>query len=307
MNSFKRASIFDPRLVIGPIQVCGLLSAALFGCLACQSYLYFARFRNDHLALKATVSAVILIQLGHLVCVISMLWTMTVSTYGDPSQLTVLPLAADLLVPLSGMTVFIVQSFYVFRLWRLTGNVFLPILCQILSVIAQISTFLLTGRAISMTDLTDFGNSQMPLIELSFVARAVCDLITTAGIAWGLKMKRDSKIKDTVTMVDRLILWTIETGLVTSLMALTLAVWSSKLSTLKQQDFMWIGFWLLWPDVVGNSLLVSLNRRLLLRDRASRSDTQSRTFALSTVVFNAGAAQSEADPSENFKDRDLPV
>jgi hypothetical protein len=56
MNSFKRASIFDPRLVIGPIQVCGLLSAVLFGCLACQSYLYFARFRNDHLALKATVS-----------------------------------------------------------------------------------------------------------------------------------------------------------------------------------------------------------------------------------------------------------
>lgn len=298
MNSFKRASIFDPRLVIGPIQVCGLLSAVLFGCLACQSYLYFARFRNDHLALKATVSAVILIQLGHLVCVISMLWTMTVSTYGDPSQLTVLPLAADLLIPLSSLTVFIVQSFYVFRLWRLTGNVFLPILCQILSVIAQIAAFLLTGRAISMTDLTNFGNNQMPLIELSFVARAVCDLITTAGIAWGLKMKRDSKIKDTVTMVDRLIVWTIETGLVTSLMALTLAAW---LLTLKQQDFLWIGFWLLWPDVVGNSLLVSLNRRLLLRDRASRS------FALSAVVFNTGATQSEAGPSENFKDRDLPV
>lgn len=35
---------------------------------------------------------------------------MTVSTYGDPSQLTVLPLAADLLVPLSGTTVFIVQA-----------------------------------------------------------------------------------------------------------------------------------------------------------------------------------------------------
>ncbi|KAG2756290.1 hypothetical protein P692DRAFT_20715753 [Suillus brevipes Sb2] len=220
MNSFKRASIFDPRLVIGPIQVCGLLSAVLFGCLACQSYLYFARFRNDHLALKATVSAVILIQLGHLVCVISMLWTMTVSTYGDPSQLTVLPLAADLLIPLSSLTVFIVQSFYVFRLWRLTGNVFLPILCQILSVIAQIAAFLLTGRAISMTDLTNFGNNQMPLIELSFVARAVCDLITTAGIAWGLKMKRDSKIKDTVTMVDRLIVWTIETGLVTRYLTL---------------------------------------------------------------------------------------
>lgn len=262
MNSFKRASDFNPRLVIGPIQVCGLLSAALFGCLACQSYLYFARFRSDHLALKASVSAVILIQLGHFVCVISMLWTMTVSTYGDPSQLTVLPLAADLAVPLSGLTVFIVQSFYAFRLWRLTRNAFLPILCQMLSLIAQISTFVVTAKAISMTDLVDFGNNQMLLVELSFVARAACDLITTAGIAWSLKKERDSGIGGTVTMIDLLIKWTIETGLVTSLLALTLATW---FPNLKQQSFSWIGLWLLWPDVVGNTLLASLNRRLLLR------------------------------------------
>jgi hypothetical protein len=39
-----------------------------------------------------------------------MLWTMTVSTYGDLSQLAVLPLATDLLVPFSGLTVFIVQA-----------------------------------------------------------------------------------------------------------------------------------------------------------------------------------------------------
>lgn len=56
MNSFKRASDFNAELVIGPIQVCGMLGAALFGCLGCQSYLYFVRFSDDHLALKATVS-----------------------------------------------------------------------------------------------------------------------------------------------------------------------------------------------------------------------------------------------------------
>ncbi|KAG1797641.1 uncharacterized protein BJ212DRAFT_1488885 [Suillus subaureus] len=134
---------------------------------------------------------------------------MTVSTYGDPSQLTVLPLAADLAVPLSGLTVFIVQSFYAFRLWRLTRNAFLPILCQMLSLIAQISTFVVTAKAISMTDLVDFGNNQMLLVELSFVARAACDLITTAGIAWSLKKERDSGIGGTVTMIDLLIKWTI--------------------------------------------------------------------------------------------------
>jgi hypothetical protein len=34
---------------------------------------------------------------------------MTVGTYGDPSQLDVFPLAADLAITLSGFTVFIVQ------------------------------------------------------------------------------------------------------------------------------------------------------------------------------------------------------
>ncbi|KAG2055325.1 hypothetical protein BDR06DRAFT_335087 [Suillus hirtellus] len=220
MNTFKRASDFNAELVIGPIQVCGMLNAALFGCLGCQSYFYFVRFRDDHVALKTTVSAVILLQLGHFVCIISMLWTMTVSTYGDPSQLAVLPIATDVAIPLSGFTVVIVQSFYTFRLWKLSRNVFLLIFCQILSVIAQTSTCVLAVRAISMTNIVDFQHNQLLLIELTFIARATCDLITTAGIAWGLKKRRYPEIEDTATIIDRLIKWTIETGLVTRYLTL---------------------------------------------------------------------------------------
>ncbi|KAG2062897.1 hypothetical protein BDR04DRAFT_1039610, partial [Suillus decipiens] len=135
------ANNFDAQLaIIGPTQVGGLLSAALFGCLACQSYLYFTRFTSDGFALKTTVSLSYLIQLGHFVSVILTLWTMTVSTYGDPSRLNILPLAADLAIPLSSLTVFIwCQSFYAFRLWKLTRSVFLPILCGMISAFAQIS------------------------------------------------------------------------------------------------------------------------------------------------------------------------
>jgi hypothetical protein len=234
---------FDARLVIGPIQVGGLLSAALFGCLSCQSYVYFARFTNDHLILKAAVSRSTVqhivdfmdhnirlglcsyvcslfdletsnidtlrsfIQLGHFVCMISILWTMTVSTYGDLSQLKVLPLAADLAIPLSAFTAFIVQvsgfehipffvaygqcqSFYAFRLWKLTQNIFLPILCEIISAIAQVSTLILSSYAFSMTDLTTFEDNRIVLITLSLIARAVCDIITTISLVWSLRKKR---------------------------------------------------------------------------------------------------------------------
>ncbi|KAG2157695.1 uncharacterized protein EDB93DRAFT_1325921 [Suillus bovinus] len=257
MNSFKRASDINSglTLIIGPVLVCGLLSVALFGCLACQSYLYFTRFKSDHVVLKATVSAVVLVQLGHFACVTSTLWTMTVNTYGDPSQLKVIPVAADLAIPLSAFTAFIVQAFYVFRLWMLSKKGFLPILCEMISVVAQISTLILSSRAFYMTDLTIFEDGRMELMTLSFVARAACDLLTTAAIAWSLYKERDCEIKSTVSMIDRLLKWTIETGLVTSLMALTLAI---LLPTLKQPDYFGLGLWLLWPNVVGNSLLVSL-------------------------------------------------
>ncbi|KAG1812118.1 uncharacterized protein BJ212DRAFT_1483303 [Suillus subaureus] len=223
MNNFGRSTNdFDARLVIGPIQVGGLLSAALFGCLFCQSYVYFARFPNDHLTLKAAVSAVIFVQLGHFICIISILWAMTVSTYGDPSQLRVLPLAADLAIPLSAFTAFIVQSFYAFRLWKLTRNIFLPTLCEIISVTAQTSTLILSSYAFSMTDLTTFEDNRLLLIALSLIARAACDVITTSGIVWSLKRNRGSDIGDvTTTTIDRLIYWTIETGLATRYLAVS--------------------------------------------------------------------------------------
>ncbi|KAG2342799.1 hypothetical protein BDR05DRAFT_990090 [Suillus weaverae] len=307
MNSLEGSTKdFDARLVIGPMQVGGLLSAALFGCLSCQSYVYFARFTNDSLVLKATVSAVILIQLVHCVCIISTLWTMTVSTYGDPSQLRVLPLAADLAIPLSAFTAFIVQSFYAFRLWKLTRNVFLPILCEIISVIAQISTLMILPNAFSMTDLTIFEDNQVLQIALALIARAVCDVITTTGMVWGLKRNRRFDIghmTTTTTMIDRLIYWTVETGLATSLMAVTVAA----LFLALKQNFVWFGVWLMWPNVVGNSLLASLNRRLLLQETQRASAQSCGGGSLNMITFRAESIQAQIDLLENVKYRDVGV
>ncbi|KAG2363335.1 hypothetical protein BDR07DRAFT_1404680 [Suillus spraguei] len=273
MNSLKGSTNnFDTRpAIIGPTQVGGLLSVTLFGCLVCQSYLYFTRFTSDGFALKTTVCAIVLIQLGHFVCIILTLWTMTVSTYGDPSRLDVLPIAADLAIILSSLTVFIVQSFYAFRLWRLSRSIFLPILCEMMSMVAQICMLILSARAISMTDLTTFIHSQIVLIGLSWIARALCGSTTTAGVACSLKKIKVSDF-NMVTTVDRLIHWTLETAMITSLMSLIVTL----LFIFQKQNFVWFGVWLMWPNVVGNSLLASLNRRLLLREtrRASRDNTQ---------------------------------
>ncbi|KAG1890104.1 hypothetical protein F4604DRAFT_1914646 [Suillus subluteus] len=276
MNNLGRSTNdFDARLVIGPIQVGGLLSAALFGCLSYQSYVYFARFTNDPFILKAAVSAVIFIQLGHFVCIISILWTMTVSTYGDPSQLRVLPLAADLAIPLSAFTAFIVQSFFVFRLWRLTRNIFVPILCEIISVIAQTSTLILSSYASSMTDLTTFEDDQLLLIVLSLIARA-----------------RDNHDDRPAHLLDN-------------------RDWSGhqfdgrySSSAVLKDNFVLFGAWLMLPNVIGNSLLASLNRRLLLQETRI---AQSRSNFLNAIVFRTGNIRSQTDQLADLKNRDVEV
>ncbi|KAG2148664.1 uncharacterized protein EDB93DRAFT_1084855 [Suillus bovinus] len=209
MSSSVEGSANNAQLqaIIGPTLVGGLLSAALFGCLACQSYLYFARFASDGFALKTIVSR--LMQLGQFVCIISTLWAMTVSTYGDPSQLDVFPLPTDIVFMLSGSTVFIVHSFYAFRLWKLTRSILFPVFCEMLSMVAQISMFILAAKSISMKNITTFIDSHIVLIAISWISRAFCDIITTAGITLGLKKGRASDFRDTVTTIDRLIYWTL--------------------------------------------------------------------------------------------------
>jgi hypothetical protein len=47
---------FDPRLVIGPVQIGALLSAGFYGCFVAQTVMYFKLFPKDPLTLKIIVN-----------------------------------------------------------------------------------------------------------------------------------------------------------------------------------------------------------------------------------------------------------
>ncbi|KAG1869731.1 hypothetical protein C8R48DRAFT_670971 [Suillus tomentosus] len=251
---------FDPRLVIGPTQVCGLLSAVLFGCLAFQSYVYFTRFKSDHFVLKVTVSAVTLLQLGHFVCIISTLWTMTVNSYCDPSQLMALHVAVDLAISFSGFTAFIVQAS---DFWLVTAT--------------------------STTDLVTFGDLQFLLIAILFIVRATCDMVTTAVTAFSLRKERCHGIKeyDSLALISRVF----DSCTAYKVFALMIHQFNGHC----------IG-----NVVVGNFLLASLNRRLLLRESWGAPRGGGRSCGgINTIVFKAGAMQSQADPLENSRNLDV--
>lgn len=64
-----------------------------------------------------------------------------------------------------------------------------------ISLVAGISTLIISSRAFDMTDITVFEDSQTILIALSLMARTACDMITTVAITWSLYHKRVSNFE----------------------------------------------------------------------------------------------------------------
>lgn len=219
---------FDPRLVIGPVQIGALLSAGFYGCFVAQTVMYFKLFPKDPLTLKIIVITIAYgftfsascsdmcfraLQLGHFLCLIVTLWTMTVTAYAHPSVLNTFPLGADVLILLSSFTCSIVQLFYSHRLWKLSDVPMLFLISGTLCVVAQTVAFVLVIHAFHMTSLEAFQNQQHIIILLASTSRASADIFTTLGIAGTLK-KRSSGTVSVATIADRLIAWALETCLI---------------------------------------------------------------------------------------------
>lgn len=263
--SFEVAA-FNASIIVGPVVLGTLVDTCLFGCLVIQTYVYYASFANDHRAIKYTVAAVFAIQIAHVMCVSATLWNTAVSAYDDPSKLQIFPLSAAATTLFTGITGALVESYFAFRLWKLSKRYFLPLLSLVLCVIAQVVSLVITVQAFKTSSIAVFEIDQNTSITLALTSRVLCDLILTMSMAWYLK-KQKSEYSRTTSMIDRLVLWTIETGLITSVVAVLVISFFLAM----KQNYIWVGLYAILASVNANSLLASLNGRLIFRSVTNKN------------------------------------
>ncbi|KIJ68851.1 hypothetical protein HYDPIDRAFT_107117 [Hydnomerulius pinastri MD-312] len=267
------------KYILGPVEIGVIITAFLFGCAVIQTYVYYSRFPEDPRKFKTLVAAVIAFEFAHLASTISAFWTISVIEFGN--ELVVLPLGGDLAVFFTTPICFTVQAFFTFRMWRLSNTLLLPLFCLTLSILVFISGLTLTGAAVGMTNLAEFEQTRSWLITSSNVLAAVCDTSITLGLAYFLKQKRSLSLTPTANIIDLLILWTVETGLVTALTALLVAICFLTMSS----NFIWIGIYAFMGSVYANSLLAALNGRWITR-RYDTGDAIQLDQRRSSLVLN---------------------
>ncbi|KAH7874207.1 uncharacterized protein C8R40DRAFT_1070355 [Lentinula edodes] len=258
-NPFTNRMIFNVVSTLGFLEIGVLISGVLFGIFTMQVYIYHKNFPKDSSWLKfGLVDGMWLFELGHTICQFYTLYSATVSRYGDPTVFLVfLPEVAA--VPIyDGLIATLAQGFFTHRITKFAGPPYIiPIICSILMVCQMVASIGLTIAAtvIAEKNIEQFLYQFKWLIVTATVFHVSIDVIVSTALVYYLLKNRSNTYRSTLVMIDKLIQWAIETGIVTR--HILIDVNNSKAS---------LGKIHIYAIVFSNAMLANLNSRMRFRD-----------------------------------------
>ncbi|KAJ7496711.1 hypothetical protein FB451DRAFT_201146 [Mycena latifolia] len=254
------SSAFDSTL--GAFEVGVMISYVLFGFTTLQTYIYFSRFPNDRRPLKWLVGFVWCCEMAHVICVGAALYTMTITYFGQVERLVRVPDSLTAGISFSGLVGPSVQSFFAFRIYRLSESWWIPCLCWGLSFTRIGGATALSVEGIKMVTLEQFETQWGWLVASVWGIGAANDLILAGTLAYLFSRQRSESLpKRTLKVMDKLIVWTIETGAVTSFAGVATLV----CFLVDRDNFAWLAWYICTTRLFSNALLASLNSRVALR------------------------------------------
>ncbi|KAF8798622.1 hypothetical protein BYT27DRAFT_6897122 [Phlegmacium glaucopus] len=237
----------------------GMVIAAILYGASCTQTLYYFKNQTDSWFTKLTVIAVMVLDTLNQVSVTHVAYTYTVTYWGNAEPpLVVWSLGTA--VVCTGMTAFVVQSFLTMRIWRLRGrNIYLTSSSMVL-VVGSFSSFILyTVKGAGLKDLPSLARIKHEAIATNVLAAAI-DLIIAATLCTLLHLSRTG-FRQSNTIINKLIIFSVNTGLITSLCAL-----ASMISILVAGNtFIYVAFFVCLGRLYTNSLLSTLNLREVMR------------------------------------------
>ncbi|KAH8813453.1 hypothetical protein DL96DRAFT_520357 [Flagelloscypha sp. PMI_526] len=241
--------------IVAPYGLGILMSVFLLGGVTAEARSYFKKF-EDRIFLKLLVVFIWCTMLAHVIFGILSVQDMTLVHYGDHSNLIYYPKFINVNLIFAGIISVTTQSFFAYRLWKLSRSLIIPLLCWTL-MIALVSLVLamdVLSLIVSQSERTVlfFTQTHRSLIVSTLVLSVTVDVVITTSLISYLWLRRRGIFERTRRMVDRLILWTFQTGLLTSTFTVTMVA-----TYLTMDNFVWLGIMYTKPGLFAVSLLAS--------------------------------------------------
>ncbi|KII83826.1 hypothetical protein PLICRDRAFT_47017 [Plicaturopsis crispa FD-325 SS-3] len=247
---------------LGAVEIGIILSVCLFGTVNAQVYTYFRRFSEDRTRLKISVAVIWICDSIYTGVIAVLLYTMTVKSFGQPQKLSRTPGAYYAAITL-GMTISTMsQAFFAHRIWLMSRKPYIAILSCTMSIVN-----LCLGVSFTLKDFQKARTwnslilGRMPEFFTWLGVGAATDLVITVSLCYLLYKERSCSITRTVAVIDRLLIWTVQTGVITSFSSIAVLI----ILTVVPENYAWLAIVACLPQLFVASLLASLNARAALR------------------------------------------
>ncbi|KAF7351214.1 hypothetical protein MSAN_01552500 [Mycena sanguinolenta] len=203
---------FNPQTTIGAFELGVLLSYILLGVTTTQVYIYYSRFPSDPSSLRYLVAFMWSFEMAHAICIGCTLYQMTVSDYGHPERLILIPRSLAIAVLFSGSVGTGVQAFFAARIYRISESLYIPCLSWMLSFSRLLGSIAVCFYGLRLKTIPDFDARFAWLLNSLWSVASANDVLIAATLVYWLSKRRGEGDQRTVALVDKLIAWTMETG-----------------------------------------------------------------------------------------------
>ncbi|KAF8890374.1 hypothetical protein BD779DRAFT_266328 [Infundibulicybe gibba] len=267
MATLTQSSAKDMVPITGSMFVGCILNWFLFGALLIQLYDYQLIYqRRDRMFLRCAVCVVCFLELIQSVFITHTVWDVLVSGWGDPSATSKIPWSTIVTPTLVGTVSLIVQLFFAWRIWTLTEN----ICAHAVAIVISLASIMQFGSTIAITAQYALLNHDSGKLDTLYItAKAwlygslACDLLITITMVTLLFLARSKlSFKPTQTLINYLIMHTMETGAITAVAAALRLIFFLT----QPNSVLYVAVLFLLGKFYGNVLLTTLNGRRRARD-----------------------------------------
>ncbi|KIK02619.1 hypothetical protein K443DRAFT_677465 [Laccaria amethystina LaAM-08-1] len=259
-----------------------VVAGFLFGVSCIQAWYYFTH-QSDRWPLKTLVATVMVTDTIHQILISHTVYTYIITNWGNQNFLGEVTRTLVIEVLFNGLTAFMVQCFLASRIWRLSNRKVWLIAIIVLLIVGELGV-ILAYTIISLRFHTFAQVTRLKGLSLSYNSLAAAGDIFIAGSLCTILHRSRTGFHRSDTVITKLIIFSVNTGLLTSVCAL-----ASLVSILAwPTTFIYIAFFFCIGRLYTNSLLATLNARKKLRGLSDDVEHTSTTENVSVSLKSLG-------------------
>ncbi|KDQ62488.1 hypothetical protein JAAARDRAFT_189808 [Jaapia argillacea MUCL 33604] len=240
--------------VHGPAFIGIIFNILLYGIMITQTFVYFNAYKSDKLWMRAFVLVLFIADTANTVLNCAWLYDTIIVQFGNVTALESANWVFATDPAITAIIAFLVQSFFAWRIKVLTSNVWAWLLVAFLSLAQMFGGI---GTAIAVGIVPEFVHFQkfQVIVVIWLACSALCDAVITCIMTWHLRSHKTG-FAATDQFVDKIIRLTVQTGMITALIAI-----ADLIAFLASDSGLHLGFNFPLAKLYTNTLMSTLNSR----------------------------------------------